>query len=200
MDMLKKMALLSIFFLVIGIAFGFSQAQQNIPYVDIPSAEAEIAVLEQENSGMETQSQQSQQEINSLENEIEQLQKRINEIDFILDRVKAKGSDLYEIYSDIVDKDTKNKAKATIDKNRELRTELEAKKKENQAVIDGNMKKIAASKKQITINTNKISRNKDRANLLSASIEKTRTQTQVLASYIESVDEINAEAEAVLNE
>ena len=86
--MLKKMALLSIFFLVIGIAFGFSQAQQNIPYVDIPSAEAEIAELEQGNSDMEAQSQQMQQEITSLENEIEQLQKRINEIDFILDRVK----------------------------------------------------------------------------------------------------------------
>ena len=200
MDMLKKIALLLILFLLIGTAFGFSQSRQNIPYVDIPSAEAEIAALEQENSGMETQSQQSQQEINSLENEIEQLRKRINEIDFILERVKAKGSDLYEIYSDIVDKDTKAKAKATIDKNRELRTELEAKKKAIQAIINANMKKIESSKKQITINANKISRNKDRTNLLSASIEKTRTQTQVLSSYIESVDEINAEAEAVLNE
>ncbi len=198
--MLKKIALLSIFFLVIGIALGFSQSQQNIPYVDIPSAEAEIAALEQANSDMETQNQQMQQEITTLEGEIEKLQKRINEIDFILERVKAKGADLYEIYSDIVDKDTKSKAKATIDKNRELRTELEAKKKENQAIIDGNMKKIASNKKQITINTNKISRNKDRANLLSASIEKTKTQTQVLASYIDSVDEINSEAEAVLNE
>ena len=59
---------------------------------------------------------------------------------------------------------------------------------------------ILSAKKQININANKVSRNVDRINMLNASIEKTKTQTQVLNTYIDSVEEINSEAEAVLNQ
>jgi len=196
----KKLFITIIVLLTMGAGFAFSQSNQNIPYVDIPKAEAEIEELTKANKEMQTQNKELQAEIVTEEDLIEDTQKTINEIEFILERVKAKGSDLYEIYSDIVDAETKVKAKETIDKNRDLRNQLESKKKENQAVIEESQKIIESNKKQININSNKISRNIDRVNMLNASIEKTRTQTQVLNSYIDSVDEINKEAEAVLKQ
>lgn len=194
--MVKK--ILVVFCLLILVAgFAFTQ-NQKIPYVDIEEARAKIQALEEENQALKAEIEEKRTSNNDLEGQIEGWQKQINEIEFILVRVKEKGADLYEIYADIVDKTQKANAKEAIDKNRQLRDELEAKIEVLQKQIDDSNKSMDSNTKTININNSKISRNSDDINLLNASIEKTETQREVLTSYIENVNEINSEAEAFL--
>ncbi len=183
--------------LIVASGFAFSQ-DQKIPYVDIEEARAKIQVLEDANQKLAAEIDEKKQANNQLESDIEGWQKQINEIEFILVRVKEKGSDLYEIYADIVDKTQKANAKEAIDKNRQLREELENKIKVLAKRIEEAQKDMNSNTKTVNINNNKISRNADDINLLNASIEKTETQREVLTSYIENVNEINSEAEAFL--
>lgn len=194
---MKKKVGVAVVLLVLIAGICFSQ-NQNIPYVDIEEAQAKIEALEQENSTLKSEIDERKASNNELEGQIEDWQKQINEIGFILVRVKEKGADLYEIYSDIVDKTQKANAKEAIDKNRELRDQLENKIKELTVRIEEAQKQMDSNTKTVNINNNKLSRNADNINLLNASIEKTENQREVLTAYIENVNEINAEAESFL--
>ena len=192
-----KRILVVVCLLVLTVGVAFSQ-NQEIPYVDIEEAQAKIQTLEEANTKMKAEIEESRAANDELEGQIEGWQKQINEIEFILARVKEKGADLYEIYSDIVDKTQKVNAKEAIDKNRQLREQLEDKIKVLQKRIEDAQKDMTSNSKTVSINNNKISRNSDEINLLNASIEKTETQKEVLTSYIENVNQINTEAESFL--
>lgn len=195
--MCKKMVVLVAVLLAFAAAGAF--AQQKIPYVDVEAAQAQAQKLAEENDALTQESEKLKQDSQALEDQIAEWQKQINEIDFILERVKEKGADLYEIYADIVDKATKAKAKEAIDKNRDLRTQLETKRASVNAQIADARKKIEANTKVVSVNNNKVSRNTDTINMLNASIEKTNNQTKVLNTYVDTVNDINSQAEAVLN-
>jgi chromosome segregation ATPase len=187
------------FVVILVVAAGAAFAQQTkIPYVDIEEARGKIQTLEDTNTKMKAEIDESRAANSELEDQIEEWQKQINEIDFILVRVKEKGSDLYEIYSDIVDKTQKANAHEAIEKNRDLRSQLEAKIKVLEKQIADAQKEMDSNSKTVGINNNKISRNADEINLLNASIEKTEAQKEVLTSYIDNVNEINSEAESFL--
>jgi chromosome segregation ATPase len=186
--------------LILIITFPLLSEEQKIPYVDIEEAQAKIEKLENANEQMRQESETLQQENSEIETDMEQWQTQINEINFILDRVKQKAADLYEIKSDIVDKDLKKKATDAIERNRNLRDELEDKKESLQKKIKNAEEEMEDNKKQININNRKIARNIDTVNLLNASIEKTRTQQEMVDSYISTVKDINSEAAQFLDE
>lgn len=187
----------SVLFLIVSLPFVYSN--EKIPYVDIEEAQSQIDELTAANEQMEKQTGELQNESKQLESDIEERQKQINEIEMVLERVRQKGADLYEIYSDIVDKPTKEKANEAISRNRELRNQLEDKKEALGKQIEEAQKQKESNNKQIGINNKKIARNADTINLLTASIEKTRTQTEVLNSYIDTVNVINEEAAKFLS-
>ena len=186
-----------VLFFIISLPFVFSE--EKIPYVDIEEAQSQIDELTAENEQMDGQTTELQSENEQLESDIEEWQKQINEIELVLERVRQKGADLYEIYSDIVDKPTKEKANEAISRNRDLRNQLEDKKEVLAKQIEEAQKQKESNNKQVGINNKKIARNTDTINLLTASIEKTRTQTEVLNSYIDTVNDINEEAAKFLS-
>ena len=186
-----------VLFFIISLPFVFSE--EKIPYVDIEEAQSQIDELTAENEQMDGQTTELQSENEQLESDIEEWQKQINEIELVLERVRQKGADLYEIYSDIVDKPTKEKANEAISRNRDLRNQLEDKKEVLDKQIEEAQKQKESNNKQVGINNKKIARNTDTINLLTASIEKTRTQTEVLNSYIDTVNDINEEAAKFLS-
>lgn len=181
------------------IALG-AMAQQKIPFVDVEAAQKQADQLQEENSTLTADADKLKKENLDFESQIGEWQKQVNEIDFILTRVKEKGADLYAIYADIVDKPTKVKAKEAIDKNRELRTQLEAKKNTVNGQMLSARKKIDTNNKNINVANTKISKNTDTINMLNASVEKTNNQTQQLNTYVDTVNDINSQAEAVLKQ
>lgn len=195
--MRKALLAAVVLFFVISLPYVFSE--EKIPYVDIEEAQSQIDGLTAANEQMNQQTSELNGDNKKLESDIEEWQKQINEIELVLERVRQKGSDLYEIYSDIVDKPTKEKANEAISRNRELRNQLEDKKEVLEKQIEESQKQKEANNKQMGINTTKIARNTDTINLLAASIEKTKTQTEVLNSYIDTVNIINEEAAKFLS-
>jgi chromosome segregation ATPase len=182
-----------LFILIIGTTVVFSE-EQKIPYVDIKEAQNQIEKLQAANEELSAQSEELREQNTELESTIEDNQTQINEIDLILEKVKQKGADLYSIYNDIVDKEQKQRAQEAIQRNRDLRNEMERKQDTLKKNLDSARKQMEENKTQIDINNRKTARNIDTINLLNASIEKTRTQTQVLNSYIDTVNQINDEA------
>ncbi|RKX78581.1 MAG: hypothetical protein DRP87_05870 [Spirochaetes bacterium] len=194
----KKVIFPFFLFLITAVVVGF--AQEKIPYVDIPTATSQVEKLKQENEQLQQEINRYLEENKTIEDNIEEWQKSLNTIEFILDRVKKKSAELFAIYNDIVDEQTRQKANETIQRNKDLKAKLEARQKELIAQIEKAEKQRQENVKKIEINQNKIQRNTDTVNLLNAAIEKTRNQTQVLSSYIDSVNEMLNEAEAVLKE
>jgi chromosome segregation ATPase len=196
--MQKTIACFLLFFAIIGLPFLFSQ-DQKIPYVDINEAQSNIEELQSLNESLEAESEELRRENIELNESTEQFQKQINEIELILEKVRQKGADLYNIYNDIVDKEQKQRAQDAMQRNRDLRKEMERKKDELQKQLESSRKELEENKEQIDINNRKIARHIDTINLLNASIEKTRNQTQVLNSYINTVSDINDEATKFLD-
>lgn len=194
--MKKKMLMVITVFFLIGIAAVV--AEQKIPYVDIPTAQAKVEELTQENQTMAAEAEEMQQETKELQQEIENWKKDISEMELILDKVVQKGKELYEVYGNIVDAETKEKAHNAIETNKDLRSKLEKRIKAAQINIQKAQKTIDNNEKNTNINNNKISRNKDRINLLNASIEKTQNQTQVLSTLIDNINETQNEAASFL--
>ena len=195
--MQKKAVCFLLIFLIIGTTVVFSE-EQKIPYVDIKEAQNQIERLQAENEELSAQSEELREQNIELESTIEENQTQINEIDLILEKVKQKGADLYSIYNDIVDKEQKQRAQEAIQRNRDLRNEMERKQDTLKKNLDSARKQMEENKTQIDINNRKTARHIDTINLLNASIEKTRTQTQVLNSYIDTVNQINDEAAGFL--
>lgn len=197
--MVKKMVFLLLFLALVGISILFSQ-EQKIQYVDIKKAQEQIEQLQSENDSMAGQNGELEAQNTELESSIEQLQTETNEIGIILARIRQKGTELHEIYNDIVDQEQKQRAQEAIQRNRDLRNQLEDKKEEQLKQLQDSREQVEENRQRIDINNRKTERNINTINFLNAAIESTKAQTARLNAYIDTVNSINNEAAKYLGD
>jgi chromosome segregation ATPase len=183
----KKFLLVAALF-VVAAAAGFAQEQQ-IPYVDVEKANQSIEAMKAENQKLAAETERLTKENAELEGKIDKSQQLIRKIDPILASVISKSKELYTVNSTIVDANMKAKAAEAIQKNRELRTDLENRRAAAEKSIAEDYKKIDSNRTNIVINTTRTGKNNDNIVILEASISKTKNQLEVMEKYIANVNE-----------
>lgn len=186
--------------LVLGVLLtaGLYAQSAAIAYVDIPTAENEVATLTKENDTLTAENDRLNKENSDLRSKIATSQNTINEVNPIIENVRAKGAELYTIISTISDKKMKDDAQAALNRNKELQGQLENKKAELERSVTADQRTVTNNQRQIDINNAKMQKNKDRIVILNAAIAKTKFQQGQLQSYMQDVDKFLTNAEAVL--
>ena len=180
------------------LATGLYAQAKAIAYVDIETAKNQVATLTAENDTLSAENTKLSTENTSLNSKIASNQNTVNEINPIMENVKAKGSELYTIISTISDKKMKDLANASLTRNKELQSRLDAKKLELEKEIAVSLRTITNNQKQIEINNSKMLKNRDTVVILSAAVSKTEQQQAQLANYMKDVDSFLTNAEAIL--
>lgn len=173
-------------------------SSELIPYVDIEKATAQVQALTRENETLKQEMADLEDRNLKLESAIENWNRDAANLNLVLERVKLKSADLAEIYKVIVDVKTKERAQAIIERNRQLKQQLDTRKADLARAVSEAQLILTSNVKLIGIKNSKISRNKDEINLLNASIEKSKLQIEVLNVYIDEVESFLDESETIL--
>jgi len=177
-----------------------SAQQQNLPYVDIDSANAEISSLQTNNQERSAQSDQLAQENDELAAAIQNDQQALVEIDPILARVDAELTELFAVNRTIVDEQMKDRSQEAIGRARTIKADLQRQMRTLTERITTARQQMERNREQIRINRRRIAENEERIMFLEAAIAQTEAQQQRLDGFITNVDSILSEAEQYVEE
>lgn len=190
---MKKIVLVGV--LLVGLSAIVSAQESALPYVDIPTANAEIEELQSDNEEMNARTGELQQENEQLRQQILADQQTVVEIDPILSRVESQLTDLFAVNRTIVDQEMKDRSQEAIGRARTIKNQLQAQQRTLNQQIAANRSQIEANEERIRINNRRIGVNEDRIVYLEAAIRQTQAQQERLDSFITNVDSILSDAE-----
>jgi septal ring factor EnvC (AmiA/AmiB activator) len=172
---------------------------QELPYVDISSAQEEVARIEAANRERESQNAELQEQIVALHEEIRRARLELVDVRPMLDRVSAQLTELYEVNSTIVDEAMKERSRAVIGRARTIKARLEDRVEMLYDEIAALREQIESHRRRISINNSRIASGQERVIFLEAAVEHTETQRRRLDRFITTVDSILSEAEEYID-
>ena len=180
------------------VAAAFSQ-DGDLPYVDISSAQEEVARIEEENRERDAANDAFAGDIETLREEIRQTRLALVEVRPMLDRVSVQLTELYEVNATIVDEEMQQRSRAVIGRARTIKRRLQEQVESLYDQIDAHQDQIAAHQRRIRINTSRTARGEERIIFLEAAVEHTEAQRRRLDRFITTVDSILSEAEQYID-
>lgn len=186
--------------LVILMVFTSALFAYEVPLVDIKTAQEEVDKKTKENEEMSKKVEELKARNTELESKIEDAEKKVSELSPVLERARRKGQDLYKVFATVKDDEVRSSTKETIDKNNELKQNLQKLRSQLSENIEKYSDEREENIRQIEVLNARMSRNEDAITLLQASIDKTSKQKKELESYVQDVEKYLQESQTLLNE
>jgi septal ring factor EnvC (AmiA/AmiB activator) len=124
---MKKSSLILVLMIMVS---SFVFAQRAPEAVDIPTAQAEIDTLNQQNEDMAAQNEEYENENSTLQNEMEAMEALKRDISVTQGKISSQAGELYAIMQNVSDADMKSRLNVQISTNRAQRYALEQKNSE----------------------------------------------------------------------
>lgn len=192
--------LLFVLVVLLSGSLALAAQSQNLPYVDIDAANAEIAELETRNTELTAQSEQLAADNQSLLSAIQQDQQSLVEIDPILAAVDGELTELFAVNRTIVDEAMRSRSQEAIGRARSIKANLQRQIQRLNGSIATNREQISSNRSRIQINNRRINENRERILFLEAAIRQTQAQQERLDRFITNVDSILSDAEQYVEE
>lgn len=180
---------------LLGGSLTLAAQSDNLPYVDIDAANAEIAELEARNTELTAQNEQLAADNQSLLAAIQQDQQSLVEIDPILAAVDGELTELFAVNRTIVDEAMRGRSQEAIGRARSIKANLQRQIQRLNGSIATNREQISSNRSRIQINNRRINENQERILFLQAAIRQTQAQQERLDRFITNVDSILSDAE-----
>jgi cell division protein FtsB len=189
-----------LFLMVLVLSTGTIFAQTSPEAVDIPSAQAEIDALTEENSAMSDENSQYESENTTLRNEIEAMEGLKRNIFVTQGKISSQAGELYSIMQSVNDADMKARLNSQISTNRSQRYALEQKNQELNAQIKLHNLSVEKNIRYINRNIVQTKKNNTRIAHLNASISYTRDEGAGMDESIQKSQTIQSEVDNLVNQ
>ncbi len=194
---MKKISMIFIALLALNTAVFAQKAPEP---VDIPTAQAEIDDLNQQNEAMASENEQYEAENNTLRDEIEATEALKREISVAQGKISSQAGELYTIMQTVNDAEMKARLNAQISTNRSQRYALEQKTDELNAQIEEHEYNIERNIRWMNRNIIQTKKNNARISHLNASIAYTQDEGQGMDAAIDKSQGMQSEVDALLNQ
>jgi chromosome segregation ATPase len=178
----------SILFLVTLGAFFQAVAADDVPLVDIASAEAEIAQLDKDAAALTAENAKLTAEIKDLQAAIDNSQKELKEMLTLIDNSRYQRQDMVDFRASINDAKLLAKVDEALGKlDKAIATSSDRRNVINKENAD-RAAKIKADKEAVNLNNRSMDRQNSRKNNLLASIERTKAQDARFQRQMAKID------------
>jgi cell division protein FtsB len=189
-----------LFLMVLVLSTGTIFAQTSPEAVDLPSAQAEIDALTEENSAMSDENSQYESENTTLRNEIEAMEGLKRNIFVTQGKISSQAGELYSIMQSVNDADMKARLNSQISTNRSQRYALEQKNQELNVQIKLHNLSVEKNIRYINRNIVQTKKNNTRIAHLNASISYTRDEGAGMDESIQKSQTIQSEVDNLVNQ
>ena len=194
---MKKISMLLIALFALNVAVFAQKAPEP---VDVPTAQAEIDELTQQNETMSSENQQYESNNTTLRNEIEAMEALKREISVALGKISSQAGELYTIMQTVNDADMKARLNAQITTNRSQRYALEQKTDALNSQIEEHDYMIEKNIRWINRNIIQTKKNNARISHLNASIAYTQDEGEGMDAAINKSQGMQSEVDSLLNQ
>lgn len=175
-------------------------AQRAPEPVDVPTAQAEIDQLNQQNDSMAAENQDYESQNTTLRNEIEGMEALKREISVAQGKISSQAGELYSIMQTVNDAEMKARLNEQITNNRNQRYALEQKTDGLNAQIEEHNYMIEKNIRWINRNIVQTKKNNARISHLTASIAYTQDEGEGMDAAISKSQGMQSEVDSLLNQ
>lgn len=194
---MKKTSMILMFLMLMStIAF----AQRSPEAVDIPTAQAEIDALTEQNQRMASENEEYEQNNSTLQNEVEAMEALKRDISVTQGKISSQAGELYAVMQTVNDAEMKSRLNTQISTNRAQRYALEQKTSDLNAQIEEHNFSIERNIRWINRNIIQTKKNNSRIAHLNASITYTQSEGQGMDEAIEKSSALQSEVDSLLNQ
>ena len=168
--------------------------------VDVPTAQAEIDELTQQNETMASENEQYESDNTTLRSEIDGMETLKRDISVAQGKISSQAGELYGIMQTVNDAEMKTRLNGQITTNRNQRYALEQKTDELNAQIDEHNYMIEKNIRWINRNIVQTKKNNKRIDHLNACIAFTQDEGKGMDAAIDKSQGMQSEVDALLNQ
>jgi len=189
------------FKLLYGNNFGSMLKYDNLDpgYVDIAYAENKILSLVAENEVFAQDVEKYKSDIIIKRSQVSEMNDLIDKIDLLFIDLKSTSAQLYNVKTNLTDRELRQKAQVSIEENRQQIYDLKNKKYNTENSLIELREKIEVSEKFVTVNNIYIRRNNSEITFLKECIQYSKTDTTGLNTVIDKSTSFQEDVNDILN-
>lgn len=175
-------------------------AAQNLPSVDVETANLQIEQFEQENQSLESQLELLAESVLRLETEIETWTAWVRGIEKVAEALSEQADQLLEVLSEIGSRSIVVRAETVLARYDRISQMLMEKQRELSERIAKAETIVASNRESIALYEQRIEQNERNIGLLKAAIAKSQSSESLIETYLEGLDRILDEAAELLEQ